>query len=88
MGRIFGVGCTLSYSSEGSPDRAVFRPHNLEIVLPNRHAIRTFKFKTKCAKLLLLSEEGCHTRLDGQHCSLRTYHGVLFKGGETLLRYK
>jgi hypothetical protein len=24
----------------------------------------------------LLSEEGCHTRLDGQHCPLRTYHGA------------
>jgi hypothetical protein len=24
----------------------------------------------------LVSTEGCRTRLDGQHCSLRTYHGV------------
>jgi hypothetical protein len=29
MGRIFGARCTLSYSSEGSADRAVFRTHNL-----------------------------------------------------------
>jgi hypothetical protein len=36
-----------------------------------------------CAKLLLLSAEGCHIRLDGQHYPLKTYHGVFFKGGET-----
>jgi hypothetical protein len=35
----------------------------------------------KGAKLPLLSAEGCHTLVDGQHY---TYHGVFFKGGETL----
>jgi hypothetical protein len=40
------------------------------------------KFKEKCAKLPLQLAAGCHTRLDGQHCPLRTYHSVYFKGGE------
>jgi hypothetical protein len=35
-------------------------------------------------KLPLLSAEGCHTHLNEQHCSLITYQGVFFKGGETL----
>ncbi len=30
----------------------------------------------KSAKLPLLSAEGCHTRLEGQHCRLITYQGV------------
>jgi hypothetical protein len=38
--------------------------------------------------LPLLSAEGCHTRLDGQHCPLITYQGVFFKGGETLWWHK
>ncbi len=42
----------------------------------------------KGGKLPLLSAEGCHTRLDGQHCPLITYKGVFFKGGETLWWYK
>ncbi len=32
--------------------------------------------------LPLLSATGCHTRLDGQHCSLRTYHGGFFSRAE------
>ncbi len=32
----------------------------------------------------LLSAVGCHTRQDGQHCPLRTYHDVFFKGREIL----
>ncbi len=40
------------------------------------------------AKMPLQSAEGCHTRLDGQHCPLITYQGVFFKGGETLAWYK
>ncbi len=34
-----------------------------------------FKFK-KSAKWPWLSAAGCYTWLDGQHCPLRTYHGV------------
>ncbi len=36
----------------------------------------------KCAKLPLLSAESSHTWLEGR--LLRTYHGLFFKGGETL----
>ena len=42
----------------------------------------------KAAKRTLLSAEGCRTRLDGQHCPLITYQGIVFKGGETLWWYK
>ncbi len=38
----------------------------------------------KGSELPLISAEGCHTRLEGQHCPLITYQGVFFKGGETL----
>jgi len=40
-----------------------------------------FKLKTsvKCTKLPLLSAVGCHTRLDGQHCPLRTDQMVFFQ---------
>jgi hypothetical protein len=37
----------------------------------------------KGAKLPFLSAEGCHTPKKGQHCTLITYQGVIFKGGET-----
>ncbi len=30
----------------------------------------------KCVIRPFLSAEGCHTWLDGQHCPLRTYHGI------------
>ncbi len=40
--------------------------------------------KKKCPKLPLLCALGCHTRLDKQHCPLRTYDGISFKGGKTL----
>ncbi len=40
--------------------------------------------KKKFPKLPLLSAAGCHTRLDGQHCPLKTFDGVFSKGGETL----
>jgi hypothetical protein len=36
----------------------------------------------KHAKRPLLSAAGCHTRLDGQHCPLRTYLGFYFKKGK------
>ncbi len=36
----------------------------------------------KGAKLPLLSAEGCHTWLEGQHCPLITNQGVFFQGGE------
>jgi hypothetical protein len=42
----------------------------------------TFNSNKKGTKLPLLSAEGCHTRLDGQHCPLITYQGVFFKGGD------
>jgi hypothetical protein len=35
-------------------------------------------------KLPFLSAAGCHTSMDGQHCPLRTYHGIFFKARETL----
>jgi hypothetical protein len=38
----------------------------------------------KGAKLPLLSEEGCHTRLDGQHCPLITYQGIFFKASDDI----
>ncbi len=38
----------------------------------------------KSAKQPLLPTAGCHTRLDGQHFPLRTYHGVFFKSRKTL----
>ncbi len=38
----------------------------------------------KGAKLPLLSADGCHTQLEGQHCPLIRYQGVFFKGVETL----
>ncbi len=41
----------------------------------------------KGAKLPLLSAEGCHSRLDGQHCPLIKYQGVFFKGEKTLWWY-
>jgi hypothetical protein len=31
-------------------------------------------------------QQSCHTRLDGQHCPLRTYHGVFFSRAEKPLR--
>ncbi len=43
---------------------------------------RLSKFKLKI--MPLLSAEGYYTRLGGQHCPLRTYHSVFFKGGEFL----
>jgi hypothetical protein len=33
----------------------------------------------KGSKLPLLYAEGCHTRLEGQHCPLITYQGIFFK---------
>ncbi len=42
----------------------------------------------KGTKLPFLSAEGCRTPLEGQHCTLITYQGVFFKGGETLWWYK
>jgi hypothetical protein len=50
-------------------------------VTPDPESLNSNK---KGAKLSLLSAEGCHTRLDGQHCPLITYQGVFFKGVETL----
>jgi hypothetical protein len=41
-----------------------------------------YKFKKMCDKRPLLSVKGCHTELDGQHCPLRPYHGIFFKGGK------
>ncbi len=39
----------------------------------------------KCAKWTFLYATGCHTRLDKQHCPLRTYIALfVFKGRETL----
>ncbi len=34
----------------------------------------------------VLSAEGCHTRLDGQHCPLRTYHAILPQGRRNPLK--
>ncbi len=42
-------------------------------VTPNPESLNSNK---KAAKLPLLSAEGCHTQLNGQHCPLITYQGV------------
>jgi hypothetical protein len=42
----------------------------------------------KCAKLPLLSVEGCHTRLDAQHHPLSTFYGVFFQGLSNPLKIK
>ncbi len=41
----------------------------------------------KRTKRTLLSAAGCHTRLDGQYCPLRTYHRVFFNGRASLWGY-
>jgi hypothetical protein len=33
---------------------------------------------------LLTAAADCYTRQDGQHCSLKTCHGVFIKSGETI----
>ena len=54
-------------------------------VTPDQESLNSNK---KGAKLPLVSAEGWHTWLDGQHCPLKTYQGFFFKGGETLWWYK
>jgi hypothetical protein len=36
------------------------------------------QIQEKCTEQPSLSAEGCHTRLDGQQCPLRTYQGLIF----------
>jgi hypothetical protein len=50
-------------------------------VTPDTESLNSNK---KSAKHPLISAEGCHTQLDGQHCPLITYQGAFLKGGETL----
>ncbi len=49
------------------------------------HPPRKFKIKKVQQTAVLPSTEGCHTWLDGEHCSLRTYHGFFFQGQRNCL---
>jgi hypothetical protein len=43
------------------------------------HPTQQVQILKKWAKLILLSAAGCHTRLDRQHCLLRTYHRIFLR---------
>ncbi len=63
--------------------------HTISVSTGLSHPNQIAWFQTKRAPNChyYISAEGCHTRLDGQHCPLLTYQGV-FKGGEILWWYK